>query len=83
MNPGNPDTVCPRIIDKEENVLRMTRFWYLVILVLMQVTVSCSGKQPAATVKTTVTQYTDASYITGIVKHGGYLYCSTHGGLVR
>ncbi len=72
-----------RITHKEADVLRKTRFWYLTILVLAQVFVSCSANHPATDVKAKVTQYTDVSYITGIVKHDGYIYCSTHGGLLR
>ncbi|MFC1485783.1 two-component regulator propeller domain-containing protein [Candidatus Latescibacterota bacterium] len=58
--------------------MRKIQFWYLVPLFVLLVLVSCSQKKPPVT----VIQYTDPSYITGIVKWDDSLYCATRGGLV-
>jgi len=56
-----------------------TRLAYISIIVFCMLFFSCSGQN----ISGKITQYTDPSYITGIVKYNGFLYCATKGGLVK
>jgi len=49
------------------------------IIVFSMLFFSCSGKN----ISVNITQYTDPSYVTGIAKYNGFLYCATKGGLVK
>ncbi|MFC1490520.1 two-component regulator propeller domain-containing protein [Candidatus Latescibacterota bacterium] len=51
----------------------------LTILLAATLLMSCSGPD----IPVEITQYTDFSNVTGIVKQDNYLYCSTLGGLVK
>src|SRR3989339_2028376 len=68
------------ILLKEEVVRKSTVSEYMIIIgILFMLLLSCSEKKTSVN----ITQYTNNTYVTGVVKMDKFVFCATKGGLIK